>query len=282
MIKETLERFAVRFAIPIGLSAALGVSFLLAPQGVPLPLEDVIPEEGIELPVAWGDLGVRLVEAGAIDRDKFIALYGTLSEEQTQLLDGNDPERLRITRENALYLLNLFWALGLANANPILEDETTMMNPEYGGAPGFASTGGWILAQGEAMEHYGAHSLVPLTAEEQALVEKIARGVYRPCCDNSTYFPDCNHGMAMLGLLELMVSQGASEEEMWKAALAVNSYWFPDTYLTIAAYKLSVGEAWSGVDPKEVLGAEYSSATGYARIASLMAPRSIGGGSCSV
>ena len=40
----------------------------------------------------------------------------------------------------------------------------------------------------------------------------------------------------MLGLLELMASQGLSEEEMYKYALIVNSYWFPDTYLAIAKY----------------------------------------------
>ena len=39
------------------------------------------------------------------------------------------------------------------------------------------------------------------------IVEEIAGNIYRPCCGNSTAFPDCNHGMAMLGLIELMVSQ---------------------------------------------------------------------------
>ena len=48
--------------------------------------------------------------------------------------------------------------------------------------------------------------------------ERAAPFVYRPCCDNATHFPDCNHGMAMLGLLELMAAQGASEEEMFAAA----------------------------------------------------------------
>jgi len=47
--------------------------------------------------------------------------------------------------------------------------------------------------------------------------------------------------MAMLGLLELMAAQGVGEEEMYKAALAVNSYWFPDTYLTIAEYMQNKG-----------------------------------------
>src|SRR3989344_7495638 len=91
--------------------------------------EEVVPVSGIELPVVWGDFGKQLVELGAIDRKKFVALYANLSEGEKKLLDGDNPGRLRITRDNAPYLLNLFWALGLANRNPILEDDTEMMNP---------------------------------------------------------------------------------------------------------------------------------------------------------
>lgn len=74
--------------------------------------------------------------------------------------------------------------------------------------------------------------------------------------------------MAMLGFLELMASQGVGEDEMYKAALAANSYWFPDTYLTIAAYMKQNGVEWNNVSPKDVLGVGYSSASGYARVSS--------------
>ncbi|HEY4525513.1 MAG TPA: hypothetical protein VJL32_00245, partial [Candidatus Paceibacterota bacterium] len=123
-----------------------------------------------------------------------------------------------------------------------------------------------------------------LTSEQQALVDKVSRGIYRPCCGNSTHFPDCNHGMAMLGLLELMASQGVNEQDMYAAALAANSYWFPDTYITIATYMENKGVEWKNVNPQEVLGAYYSSASGYARIASqVTAPNSSQGGSgCGV
>ena len=72
----------------------------------------------------------------------------------------------------------------------------------------------------------------------------------------------------MLGLLELMASQGASEQDMWETALVVNSYWFPDTYLTIATYMKNKGVEWKDVNPQEILGVNYSSASGYARVAS--------------
>ena len=66
--------------------------------------------------------------------------------------------------------------------------------------------------------------------------EEVAAAVYRPCCDNPTLFPDCNHGMAMLGLLELMASKNASLDEMFTTAKSVNAFWFPQQALEIAVY----------------------------------------------
>src|SRR3989344_1425196 len=243
--------------------------------------EAVLPTRGVELPVTWGDLGKKLVEAGAIDASAMESLYrdrGGMPTEYRVLLTGASDKKLVITQDNAGYLLNLLWALGLANKNPILEDGAEMMNPGYGGAGNFASTGGWTIAKGDAMNHYNMHSLVTLTADQQELVDKVSRGIFRPCCGNSTHFPDCNHGMAMLGLLELMASQGVSEQDMYKVALAVNSYWFPDTYLTIAMYMQQKGVAWQDVSPKEVLGANYSGAAGFQNISSQVNTPSNGGG----
>lgn len=270
--------------------------------GDPKALENiVIPEEGAVLPAKWGDLGRQMLETGVIDQAKFRSIYarrarlpdgqGGLDEEAERLLTGRGNGNLRITRENAGVILNLLWGLGLANESPILE-KGPMVSPQYGGdASRFASTGGWTLAKdidsteigASAMPHYGAHNLLNLTPDQHALVEKVSKGIYRPCCNNSTYFPDCNHGMAMLGLLELMASQGATEEEMWRAALAVNSYWFPDTYLTIAKYFEAQGVSWGNVDAALVLGPDYSSYSGYEQVLAKVEPVQFEtGGSCGV
>lgn len=235
--------------------------------------EIVLPSRGVELPVIWGDLGAKLVSVGAIDADKLKDIYnqrGMFTDEYKNLLAGNNKGKLKITKDNAGYLLNLFWALGLANKNPIL-DSGEMSDPRYGGAKNFASTGGWTIAKGDSMEHYSRHMFFTLSSEQQAIVDKVSKGIYRPCCNNSTHFPDCNHGMAMLGLLELMASQGVSEQDIWKAALVVNSFWFPDTYITIATYMKNKGVDWKDVNPQEILGSAYSSASGYANIASKVA-----------
>lgn len=245
----------------------------------------VLPADGVVLPVRWGDLGVKLVNDGVIDQDKLEAIYaarGGLSAGEKALLEKTDNGNLKMTPENANYLLNLLWALGLGNKNEILE-KGPMADPRYGGADKFASTGGWTIAKGDAMGHYSRYPLAALTPEQQQLVEKISKNIYRPCCNNPVYFPDCNHGMAMLGLLELMASQGVGEDEMYRVALKVNSYWFPDTYLTIAKYLQSIGTSWDKMKPKDLLGAQFSSASGYGTILQKVAPPQGGsGGGCGV
>ena len=274
----------------------------------------VLPENGAVLPIVWGDLGKKLVETGVIDSEKFEKVYenrGGLSEEDKRLLYGLDNVNLEINEENSGLLLNLLWALGLGNKNEILEKGPMADRPatevalpsdsksqvpngtvpkardikdqRYGGADKFASTGGWTLAKGNSMDHYSKHSFVVLTAEQQAVVERVSKNIYRPCCDNSTYFPDCNHGMAMLGLVELMASQNISEKDMYKYALQVNSLWFPDTYLNIAKYLKVKKIGWDKTDPKELLGANFSSASGYRQVLSQIQPETKqGGGSCGI
>lgn len=242
----------------------------------------VLPKEGVVLPIRWGDLGKRMIADGVIDEQKFRALFEEgLTNTEEQMLSGNSDEPIVLTEQNSRFMLDALWAFGLANKNDILENGE-MADKEYGGAGNFASTGGWSLARGAAMDHYSKHGYVALTYDQQALVDKVSLGIYRPCCGNSTHFPDCNHGMAMLGLLELMAKNGVGEAEMYKVALLVNSFWFPQTYMDLATYFLEQGTQWADVDAKTVLGAEYSSAQGYQKtrqqIQSLPKPQQGGGG----
>jgi len=280
MEKENNPLLLPAAIIMAGVIIALGIVY--QPQSSVRVVKEAPLKEKFELPVIWNNLGRQLVEAGVIDGERFKKLY-IGEEEYDKLLNSNNLGKLEITRENAELLLNLFWALGLASKNEILE-KGEMANPKYGGAGNFASTGGWTIVKDNAMDHYSSHKFFNLTPEQQALVDKVSRGIYRPCCGNSTHFPDCNHGMAMLGLLELMASQSVNEQDMWKVALAVNSYWFPDTYLTIASYLKGKGMEWKDMDPQEILGVNYSSAQGYAKIAAeITQPQQQRGGSgCGV
>lgn len=223
----------------------------------------VLPKEGVIIPISWGDFGKQMVDTGVIDETKFRELFNnSLSDEQEAILSGNWQEPIVLTDTNSRFLLDVFWAFGLANKNDILESGE-MSDEKYGGAGKFASTGGWTLASGDPMDHYSKHQFVTLTDEQQNLVDEVSKNIYRPCCGNSTHFPDCNHGMAMLGLLEIMAAEGMTEQEMYDIALQVNSFWFPQTYLDLARYFEEQGQSWDEVDAKLALSQEYSSAQGY-------------------
>jgi len=290
--KRSVEDVVKEYATPLSIIAAgiiIAVSLTASPSreiNQNSLQESVLPSKGVALSITWGDLGAKLVEVGAIDSVKLEAVYkdrGGFPPDFRKMLEKNANEKIVITSSNSGYLLNLLWALGLANKNQILEDKSEMMNPSYGGAENFASTGGWTLARGDAMSHYNMHELIVLTSGQQELVDRVSLNIFRPCCGNSTHFPDCNHGMAMLGLLELIASQGMNEQEMYKTALVVNSYWFPETYLTIATYMQQKGIAWKDASPKEMLNAPYSSSSGYQNISSQVTlPEQVqGGGGCS-
>lgn len=230
---------------------------------------DVLPEEGFEIPVSWGDLGRKMVEIGVIDLDKFEEVVD-LTDSQKEILAGKD-EKITINAQNSRFVVNMLWAAGLAQRSKVYDEGP--MGKEYKADIGnFASTGGWTLAQAGAVNYLGKHDLVSLTQEDQERVVTIAKNVYRPCCGNNTWFPDCNHGMAALFAIELMVSQGVSDEEIYKNLLKLSSYWFPSTYLQIATLFARQEVEWDSVDAKLVLGESYSSARGASEVAEGVGP----------
>ena len=227
----------------------------------------VVPDSGYTVNIKWGDTGKKLVEAGGIDMAKYEKNYNKPEfKDLLTYLTDDKSEGITITKENAYFWVNTLWALGLTQQSEVL-DEGVMGTEHKDRVGNFASTGGWTLGAKDAVSLYSSADIIPLTPEQHALVHKISKGIYRPCCGNPTSFPDCNHGMAILGLIELMVCQGYSEDEVYDAALAFNSYWFGQTYVDLAYYfQTEKGVTWSEVDAKEVLSAEYSSAQGYATI----------------
>lgn len=169
----------------------------------------------VVFPFSIGTIGPELVKFGVIDPSKF----------QSQYLE-KQKSKLEIGDTNARELLNILWAFGLANKNEILE-KGPMMDAQFGGAGNFASTGGWTLAVGDSMDHYSHHQMILLDTDQQERVNNVSKRIFRPCCRNPAYFPDCNHGMAMLGLLELMARHDMDEQEMEHYANRVNTKWFP-------------------------------------------------------
>lgn len=252
----------------------MNVLYALNLQSSPMPeptadnlTAQVAPAEGYTVDIDWGDTGKKLVEAGGIDMEKYRNIYsdGAQAELLSYLTDTKN-EGITITPETAYFWVNTLWALGLTQKSAVLEEG--IMGTEYEDTVGsFASTGGWTLGQKDGVSLYSSSVIIPLTDEQQQIVDSISQNIYRPCCGNPTSFPDCNHGMAILALVELMVSQGFSQEEIYQASLAFNSYWFTTTYVDLAYYfQTQEGIMWGDVDPKRILSKEYSSGQGYASI----------------
>jgi hypothetical protein len=254
--------------------------------------DQVNPPDGYELPFQYGDFAPRLVAAGVIDYAGFVKLYqeigSPLTDQQIAILTKGNDTPVVINNENQHFLLNLFWALGLANQNKILTEGPMIRNGKDK-VVNFASTGGWTLATAPVADLYASQPIVSLTNEQQKRLEGVTAGVYRPCCDNPTHFPDCNHGMAMLGLLELMASQGASVAEMFESAKYVNAFWFPKQALELAVlFKTAKNVDFAQVDGSQVVGQQLFSGSGFRSVHQWLVQNGNldqvpdGGGSCGV
>ena len=223
----------------------------------------VIPAGGYQSKVALGDSIVKLTQAGVIDRKKMEALYaegcGT-PEELKIILDKTSRQPILLTAKNARLYVNLLWPLGLANR--MAANSTSPLNGPS--RFNYASTGGWTLGrEANGGAYFNAFPIVELTAQQEALVTRVAQNSFRPCCNNSTFHQDCNHGSALLGLLALGAFQGLNEEELLREALAFNAFWYPEHYTHIALYfKVAKNIDWRKVDARTVLGANFSSASG--------------------
>jgi len=299
--KKSLSRYWAIFAL-ITYILGLGSGYLLrdktsieeikARADTEAMLKQINPADGFALPVRYGDFAPKLVAAGAIDYERFVKLYeesgNPLDEQQIALLTKGSDDQVVINNENQHFLLNLFWALGLANQNKILTDGPMVRNGREN-VGNFASTGGWTLGAKPVIELYASQPIITLSEAQQKRLEEVTIGVFRPCCDNPTHFPDCNHGMAMLGLLELMASQDASVDEMYKAAKEVNAFWFPQQALELAVFfKSAENKDFAKADARQFVGQQLASGSGFQNVHlwltqnGKLGQAAQGGGSCGV
>lgn len=228
--------------------------------------EKVIPQNGYEINAKWNDVGPNLIKSGVIDPEEFKKIYldnGGLSPQELTILENGSDSKIKITKENSHFILNMLWAFGLGQQNKLLTEGEMVKYEDY---KRFASTGGWSIAAKPIEEFYSKFNWLNLTLEQEEKIKNIATNVYRPCCNNSTAFPDCNHGMAALGLIEIMVANNIQDEEIYKALKYFNSFWFASSYMETAIYfKQIKGIDWDNADAKEILSKQYSSSGGWAK-----------------
>src|SRR3990167_8219102 len=264
MKRIILTIFFVSLAFYLGTNYKTSVPVPISPVPKVADLSqtaDVLPDK-IDLGISWGDVITKMVKGGAIDREKFLKRH----PEAEKLLQTANSDNIIMTQENSALILNLLWPLGITNTAKVLSEG--VMGTKYKDQVGsFASTGGWTLGSREGGKLFNSQTLIKLTTDQEELIKKISANIYRPCCGNSTAFPDCNHGAGMLGFIEMAVVAGMPEAEIYKKALVINSYWFPQTYTELAVFfKAKKNINWRDINPVEVLGENYSSGRGYASV----------------
>jgi hypothetical protein len=249
----------------------------------------VLPKDGFRSRIALKSSILKLVEYGVIDRGKFLAIFGKPGPDPAEfarvLTDPSDVPIL-LTTANASRYVDLLWPIGLANYMA-----ANAKSPLYGSPVKYASNEGWTLGREESgMGYFDKFPIVQLTLAQERRVVRIAKATYRPCCDNSTFFQDCNHGSALLGLLQLGASQGLAERELYREALAFNAFWFPDNVQTALLFQVAKKTRWADVDPKLVLSSKYSALSSWqqnvadrvAKIRGLIPPAPSDGAGCGV
>ncbi len=228
----------------------------------------------------WGNVINEMVSANALN-GSLMSKYA-VNTRQIGAINGTSNDDIFIDSANSTFDLYALWALGMNNENPIINNGTIM---DFGGDPySLASTGGYAPL---GKLQLGNLSLIKLTASEQALVLDIADNTYRPCCNNPASFPDCNHGAAQLGLIEIMAAHGSNSSSIYNALEKFNEINYPEQYAEIAAYLNSTqGISMDAVPAETILGRNFSSYAGSAAIhqylasKGLLPPSGSGGSSC--
>jgi hypothetical protein len=197
----------------------------------------LFPDEGVNLGVSWGDIPPRLVEEGVLDLEKFSAAAqragSPLTDDQLKVLTEGSDEDIIFSAANAYFMLDVLWALGLANKTTVLTEGPIAQNG-WDQAGGYAGTGGWTIGVQPGPEYLAALE------------------------------------MAALGLAELMASQGASADEIFQALKDISPFWFPSQYHQLALYFEGQDQDWEDVDARVVMGREYSSSAGFKQVSALL------------
>ncbi len=166
-------------------------------------VNSVLPSKPLPTGLDLAKPVAKLVEAGVIDPGKILEAHkdrGPIPEWVSLVLEGKQQE-LILSIENAPFNLNLLWPIGLATKTAF-NDESPIIGDDL---PNFASTGGWTLGrENNGAAYFNKVETLSLSPEQSSLARRIAENIFRPCCGNSAFFQDCNHGSAMLGLIEIV------------------------------------------------------------------------------
>ncbi len=115
----TRRRFLCALAASLGYygGPAVGASADRSQPRYQIYTDDVVPRQGVNTRIVFGDAIRRLVAAGALVPEKYRALIGVkgqLPDWVERLFVAPSSSPIVFSAENAPYLLHLLWPLGLS------------------------------------------------------------------------------------------------------------------------------------------------------------------------
>lgn len=252
-------------AASVGQASSLPQEFQKRPIMYVIPwkmlTDEVLPNGGLQLPVHFGNSIQALVQESALNASFLKQVMKQTGENfssyEENVLNGAQNENIVVNASDSYFILDVLWAVGVNNNNTIINRGAIMKS---GHPDNFASTGAY---GGLGKLSLGKLNLLTLTPGQQIIAEQVAGNTYRPCCDNPTAFPDCNHGAAALGLIELMASQGFNATTISGAVKQFESFYFSQNFFTEAVYFYATqGLLWTQVPSEPAISYFYSSQTG--------------------
>lgn len=246
----------------------------------------LFPPQGHTLPVKWDTVPEMLVKSGALN----VSLIKNALQQDGQpltryeqgVLNGTETGNVILNYTDMPFVLYLLWGIGINNNNTIINEGP--MTHFGGNVNNLASTAGYAPLGRLSL---GQIDLIRMTPAEQNISNYVAENTYRPCCNNPTMFPDCNHGAAALGLIELMAAQGFNQSTIFTGVEEFDVMAFPNQYVTIAEYLGMKGSSWSEMPARTILSSNFSSAAGFSQVQAYVSAHQSGvsvgngGSSCS-
>lgn len=236
---------------------------------------EVLPQQGYVLPAKWENSIKQLVDDNALNVSALTQILNNsgqpLTAQEQQILNGTSTINITINSSDSKFVLLVLWSLGINNNDTIISNGPIM---KFGGNPdNLASTGGYGPL---GTLQLGKLDILNLTPQEQMIANYTALNSYRPCCNNPTMFPDCNHGAAALGLIELMISQGANTTAVFTSLKEFNSFEYPQQYTELAMYLKGKGVDFSSVPGYIIVSRNFSSGSAVTQIQQSLSGSQVG------
>lgn len=97
--------------------------------------------------------------------------------------------------------------------------------------------------------------IADLSASEKTRFDKLTtEEIYHPCCDGPVQGCECEHAVALRGLVKFMLKEGKNDDEIKKQSFEWLKYFFQQHYVNVAKYLQNQGKDIAMMGPGKEFG----------------------------